>query len=158
MLRQLEFYTDGAWSSKTEMGGWAAICIENGDVIDTQSGREPYSTNNRMELTAFLSALESANTIETGHTKVIIYTDSAYVANCINQKWYANWMKNGWRTSDRQDVKNQDLWIRIVTLYIKLKDRLSLEVIKVKSHGSNKWNNYVDLLAQKKRRELEVED
>ena len=48
MLRLLEFYTDGAWSSKTEMGGWAAICVEDGDIIDTQSGREPYSTNNRM--------------------------------------------------------------------------------------------------------------
>ena len=89
--------------------------------------------------------------------KVIIYTDSAYVANCINQKWYANWMKNGWRTSDRQEVKNQDLWTRIITLYIKLKERLDLEVTKVKSHGSSKWNNYVDLLAVKRRKELEVE-
>ena len=158
MNRLLEFYTDGAWSSKSEMGGWAAICVEDGDIIDTQSGKEPYSTNNRMELTAFLSALENIDTIETGHTKVIIYTDSAYVSNCFNQKWYVNWMKNGWRTSDRQEVKNQDLWTRIIALYIKLKDRFNLEILKVKSHGSNKWNNYVDLLAQKKRRELEVED
>ena len=157
MNRLLEFYTDGAWSSKSEMGGWAAICVENGDIIDTQSGAEPYSTNNRMELTAFLSALENADTVETGRTKVIIYTDSAYVANCINQRWYANWMKNGWRTSDRQEVKNQDLWTRIIALYIKLKEKLDLEVTKVKSHGSNKWNNYVDLLAVKRRKELEVE-
>lgn len=157
MNRYLEFYTDGAFSSKTEMGGWAAVCIEDGNVIDTQSGYEPYSTNNRMELTAFLSALENADTIETGNTKVTIYTDSAYIANCFNQNWYVKWMSNGWRTSDKQDVKNQDLWRRIVALYIKLKERLDLSIVKVKSHGSNKWNNYVDLLAQRERCKLEME-
>lgn len=157
MNRHLEFYTDGAFSSKTEMGGWAAVCVEDGNVIDTQSGYEPYSTNNRMELTAFLSALENADTIETGNTKVTIYTDSAYIANCFNQNWYVKWMSNGWRTSDKQDVKNQDLWRRIVALYIKLKERLDLSIVKVKSHSSNKWNNYVDLLAQRERCKLEME-
>ena len=137
MNRHLEFYTDGAFSSKTEMGGWAAVCVEDGNVIDTQSGYEPYSTNNRMELTAFLSALENADTIETGNTKVTIYTDSAYIANCFNQNWYVKWMSNGWRTSDKQDVKNQDLWRRIVALYIKLKERLDLSIVKVKSHSDN---------------------
>ena len=155
MNRHLEFYTDGAFSSKTEMGGWAAVCVEDGNVIDTQSGYEPYSTNNRMELTAFLSALENADTIETGNTKVTIYTDSAYIANCFNQNWYVKWMSNGWRTSDKQDVKNQDLWRRIVALYIKLKERLDLSVIKVKSHSDNPWNNYADLLAVKARSKLE---
>ena len=155
MNRHLEFYTDGAFSSKTEMGGWAAICVEDGNVIDTQSGYEPYSTNNRMELTAFLSALENADTIETGNTKVTIYTDSAYIANCFNQNWYIKWMSNGWRTSDKQDVKNQDLWRRIVVLYIKLKERLDLSIVKVKSHSDNPWNNYADLLAVKARSKLE---
>ena len=159
MLRKLEFYTDGAYSSKTEMGGWAAICIEDAAVIDAQTGYEPYSTNNRMELMAFLSALENINTIETGHTQVTIFTDSAYIANCINQRWYSNWMKNGWRTSDKQEVKNQDLWRRILTLYIKHKERFGLEVIKVKSHSTNQWNSYADLLAVRARKKLEeVED
>ena len=155
MNRHLEFYTDGAFSSKTEMGGWAAVCVEDNNVIDTQSGYEPYSTNNRMELTAFLSALENADTIETGNTKVTIYTDSAYIANCFNQNWYVKWMSNGWRTSDKQDVKNQDLWRRIVALYIKLKERLDLSIVKVKSHSDNPWNNYADLLAVKARSKLE---
>ena len=155
MNRHLEFYTDGAFSSKTEMGGWAAVCVEDGNVIDTQSGYEPYSTNNRMELTAFLSALENADTIETGNTKVTIYTDSAYIANCFNQNWYVKWMSNGWRTSDKQDVKNQDLWRRIVALYIKLKERLDLSIVKVKSHSDNPWNNYADLLVVKARSKLE---
>lgn len=124
-------------------------------IIDEQSGYEPYSTNNRMELTALLSALENADTIESGNTKVIIYTDSAYVSNAFNDKWYIKWMKNGWKTADKQDVKNQDLWVRLIALYVKLKDKLSLEIIKVQSHSSNKWNNYVDALAVRARKKLE---
>lgn len=154
-MRQLDFYTDGAFSSKSQMGGWAAICLEDGMIIDEKTGYEPYSTNNRMELTALLSALENADTIESTNTKVTIYTDSAYVANAFNDRWYAKWMKNGWKTADKQDVKNQDLWLRLVALYIKLKDKLQLEIVKVPAHKNNEWNNYVDLLAQKSRRKLE---
>lgn len=82
-MRHLDFYTDGAFSSKTQMGGWAAICLEDDVLIDTKSGYEPYSTNNRMELMAFLSALENIDTIETSNTSVTIYTDSAYISNCF---------------------------------------------------------------------------
>ena len=82
-MRHLDFYTDGAFSSKTQMGGWAAICLEDGVLIDTKRGYEPYSTNNRMELMAFLSALENIDTIETTNTSVTIYTDSAYISNCF---------------------------------------------------------------------------
>jgi len=85
-IRKLEFYTDGAFSSKSQMGGWAAICLEDGNVIDERSGYEPYSTNNRMELMAILSALENINTIEYRFTEIKIYTDSAYVANAFNQQ------------------------------------------------------------------------
>ena len=95
MNRILEFYTDGAFSSKSEMGGWAAICVEDGQIIDTQSGYEPYTTNNRMELMAFLSALENIDTIETSNTKVKIYTDSSYIASCFADKWYIKWRNNG---------------------------------------------------------------
>lgn len=154
-MRILEFYTDGAYSSKTEMGGWAAICLEDGMIIDEQTGYEPYSTNNRMELTAILSAFENANTIETTNTKVILYTDSAYAANTFNQGWYRNWLANGWKTADRQDVKNQDILRRLVVLYIKLKKRLNIEIVHVKSHSTNKWNSYVDALAVRARKKLE---
>ena len=82
-MRHLDFYTDGAFSSKTQMGGWAAICLEDDVLIDTKSGYEPYSTNNRMELMAFLSALENIDTIETTNTSVTLYTDSAYISNCF---------------------------------------------------------------------------
>ena len=155
MSRLLEFYTDGAFSSKSEMGGWAAICVEDDQIIDKQSGYEPYTTNNRMELMAFLSALENIDTIETGNTKVIIYTDSAYIANCFADKWYIKWRANGWKTSDKQPVKNQDLWTRILALYIKLHERFHIEIIKVKSHTGNKYNEMVDAMAVKCRKELE---
>lgn len=59
MIRHLDFYTDGAWSSKSEMGGWGCLCVEDGVVIDTKSGYEPYTTNNRMELMGFLCALST---------------------------------------------------------------------------------------------------
>lgn len=155
MHRLLEFYTDGAYSSKTEMGGWAAICLEDNMIIDERTGYEPYSTNNRCELFAILSAFENADTIESGHTEVKIYTDSAYIANAFNQGWYKTWLRNGWKTADKQDVKNQDLWTRIIALYIKLKERLNLEVIKVEAHKDNQWNNYVDALAVRARKKVE---
>lgn len=165
-MRTLRFYTDGAFSSKTEMGGWAAICLdENSNIIDIQQGYEPYSTNNRMELMAFLSALENIDTVPSSNVKITIYVDSAYIYNCFTANWYQRWINNGWRTADRQEVKNQDLWRRIIALYIKLKAKfISLEINKVKAHNKKietedqKWNNYVDLLAQKNRKKLEVID
>jgi ribonuclease HI len=65
-------------------------------------------------------------------------------------------MQNGWRTADRQEVKNQDLWKRIIALYIKINSKLSLEVVKVKGHHNDQWNSYADLLAVKARKELEI--
>ena len=156
MIRHLDFYTDGAWSSKSEMGGWGCLCVEDGVIIDTKSGYEPYTTNNRMELMGFLCALEQINEIPSRHVEVTIYVDSAYISNCINEKWYSRWFANGWRTADRQQVKNQDLWRRIVSLYIKNSNRLQLQVKKVKSHSDDEFNKYADLLAVKARKKLEV--
>ena len=156
IIRKIDFYTDGSCSTKTEMGGWASICVEDGQIIDTQQGYEPYTTNNRMELMAILSALESIDTIETRHIDVTIYCDSAYVVNCLNNRWYNNWLTNGWKTSDKQDVKNKDLWSRLLSLYIKLNARIQLKIVKIEGHKGNKWNEYVDLLAKKQRKILEV--
>ena len=89
------------------------------------------------------------------NTKVIIYTDSAYIANCFADKWYIKWRENGWKTSDKQPVKNQDLWTRILALYIKCVAHYGLQIVKVKSHAGNKYNEMVDLLAVKRRKELE---
>lgn len=156
IIRELNFYTDGAYSSKSEMGGWACVCVEDDAVIDSQSGNEPYTTNNRMELMGFLCALELTNDIASRNVKVNINVDSAYIANCFKDKWYQRWLQNGWRTADRQEVKNQDLWKRIVSLYIKLSNKIQLEIVKVKGHHEDQWNSYADLLAVKARKELEL--
>lgn len=156
IIRELHFYTDGAYSSKTEMGGWACVCIEEDAVIDVQTGYEPYTTNNRMELMGFQCALEYINEIASRNVKVIIHVDSAYIANCIKDKWYLRWMENGWKTADRQEVKNQDLWTRIIALYIKNSGRLQLNVQKVQAHSKDDWNSYADLLAVKARKMLEI--
>ena len=108
-----------------------------------------------MEIIAVLSAMENANTIETLNTTVKIYSDSAYVVNIFNQQWYLTWMKNGWTTSDKQAVKNQDLLRRLVSLYIKLKKRLNIVFVKVPAHSGNRWNEYVNCLAVRARSILE---
>ena len=147
------YYTDGAYSSRSKLAGWACVVIADGKVFSIKNGYEPYSTNNRGELIAFLYALEQ---IDRRDEEAKIYTDSAYIANTFNQKWYVKWLKNGWRTSDRQHVKNQDLWKRIVSLYIKNHERVKLEVIKVEGHSDNYYNNLADQYAVKARKEAEV--
>ena len=154
-IRHLDIYTDGACSSKTQMGGWALVVVENDNIIDTQSGYEPYSTNNRMELSAILAALRVADDIESSRTEVTILTDSAYCCNCFLQKWYVGWLNNGWKTADKRPVKNQDLWAEVISLYIKNKDKHNIAFEKVKGHAGQQYNEYVDKLAVKKRQELE---
>ena len=85
MSRVINYYTDGAFSYKTEMGGWAFVCTENDIVLDEQSGYEPYSTNNRMELTALLGVLEQINDYLPGVFEFNIYTDSAYIERAFNE-------------------------------------------------------------------------
>ena len=156
MPKLIEYYTDGAFSYKTEMGGWAYVCISDGNVLEEQSGYEPYSTNNRMELTAILGVLEQIDNYFPGDYEFIIYTDSAYIERTFNEGWFRKWMRNGWHTADKQSVKNQDLWTRIIALYIKNTAKYKLSICKVAAHKDNKWNNYVDLLAVKARKKLEI--
>lgn len=152
LVRKIDFYTDGAYSSSSRMGGWAALCIEEEKLIDSQMGYEAETTNNRMELTAFLSALNSAEQVATKNAHIRVYTDSAYIANAINERWLFNWRSNGWKTADKREVKNQDLWKAILAAYIKASAKFEqFEIIKVKAHSTNKWNNVADLFAVKAR-------
>lgn len=159
MPSKLSFYTDGAYSSATRKGGWSCLSIETTEegkeiLLDVQTGSEDNSTNNRMELSGFICALDTIKNIKgSKNLDVTIYTDSAYIANCINDKWYANWMKNGWRTADKRPVKNQDLWGNIVSLYIRASNYYTnLKIVKVEAHKANKWNNAADLYAVKARK------
>lgn len=121
------------------------------DECKTYSGYEVETTNNRMELLAFLKSLEKIykdkykkkNTYE-------IYSDSAYVVNSINRGWLYNWKMNGWKTKTRDDIKNRDLWEQIESYISAFKvDKTNVSVIKVKGHAGNTFNELVDKLAKK---------
>jgi ribonuclease HI len=100
-------HTDGACSGNPGPGGWGAILRYNGHEKELKGG-EPLTTNNRMELTAAIMALEAL----TRDTAVEIHTDSQYVKDGIS-KWIHGWKRNGWKTSDKKPVKNAELWQRL---------------------------------------------
>jgi ribonuclease HI len=103
-------FSDGSCKPNPGPGGWAAIlrCPEL-KLAKELSGYEPDTTNNRMELTAATRALETLKC----PCEVVLTTDSEYLANAFRQGWLANWKRNGWRTSTKVPVKNQDLWRRL---------------------------------------------
>lgn len=139
----IKFYTDGSCkgNGKTNaVGGWAFVILKDNEKIYEESGFEKDTTNNRMEMLAIITALEKFGCLES-HAE--IYTDSAYIHNCIDQKWYVNWQKNGWVTASRTPVKNKDLWMRLVPFF----EDSRFTFYKVKGHATNQWNNLADKLA-----------
>ena len=105
--QRVTVYTDGACSGNPGPGGWGAI-LSFGDHEKELMGGEPHTTNNRMELTAAISALEALKR----SCAVDLYTDSEYLRNGI-MSWIHAWKRNGWRTADKKPVKNVDLWKRL---------------------------------------------
>ena len=125
----LRMYTDGGCAgnqSDENLGGWGAI-LEFGEHKKELYGSEANTTNNRMELTAVISAFQALN--RDGVT-VQVFTDSSYVANCFRQKWYAGWEKNGWKNSKKQPVENQELWQTLLALV----RRHNVTFYRVKGH------------------------
>lgn len=141
-------YTDGAHSSKTNVGGWGVVVCDNDDHEIMKYGDwEFQTTNNRMELTAVLHSLQCMYDRKRFSKDVcgaVIYTDSAYIANCFKDKWYDTWRKNGWKTSKKTDVLNKDLWEKILTYYEYLDN---ITIAKVSGHSDNTCNNLADALA-----------
>lgn len=137
-MEEIEIYTDGACSGNPGKGGWGAILIA-GENRKEISGGEKETTNNRMELTAPIEALKLVKR----PCKIKLYSDSAYLVNAFMNGWIYNWQKNGWKTADKKDVKNRDLWEKIYS-YTQIH---SIEWIKVKGHSDNKYNNLCDRLA-----------
>lgn len=110
MSAVVEIFTDGACRGNPGPGGWAAL-LRYGDREKVISGAEPHTTNNRMELLAAIEALESLKR----PSRVSLTTDSQYLRQGV-QQWMVNWKRNGWRTSQKQAVKNRDLWERLDVL------------------------------------------
>ncbi|MBZ4653224.1 MAG: ribonuclease [Peptococcaceae bacterium] len=134
----VEIYTDGACSGNPGPGGWGAILIYEGKEKELQ-GKDPHTTNNRMELMAAIQALKALKY----PCKVRLYSDSAYLVNAFKNGWLAKWQANGWKTSQRQAVENQDLWQEL----LELSKTHDIEWVKVKGHGDNLYNNRCDKLA-----------
>lgn len=137
-MKKISLYTDGACSGNPGNGGYAAILIYNG-IEKEICGGERDTTNNRMEILAVIKGLESLKEA----CEVTVYSDSQYVVGAINQGWINGWRKNGWKTSSKSPVKNQDLWQRLCALIEKHK----VEFVKVKGHSDNEYNNRCDVLA-----------
>lgn len=135
----VKIYTDGACRGNPGPGGWGAV-LQYKDSEKQLYGAEKDTTNNRMELTAAIKALESLNR----KCQVVLTTDSKYVKDGISQ-WIANWKKNNWKTASKSPVKNADLWKRLDTAAQKHDIRWEW----VKGHAGHPENERADQLANK---------
>ena len=147
MLGKVEIYTDGACSGNPGPGGWAAVLL-SGDKKKEISGFVDNTTNNRMELLAVIEGLKALKKA----CRVNLYSDSAYVVNAFEERWITGWKRNAktdftgasiWYNSQKQPVKNQDLWEELLALL----DTHDVTFIKVKGHSDNFYNNRCDELA-----------
>lgn len=134
----VDIYTDGACSGNPGPGGWGAvICYQS--MESDLSGGEQTTTNNRMEMMAAIKSLESLPR----RSHVNLYTDSMYLRDGVT-RWMANWKKNGWKTSDKKPVKNQDLWLQLDALLLKQ----DITWHWVKGHAGHEFNERADGLAR----------
>ena len=131
-------YTDGACSGNPGVGGWGAILF-HGNVKKEISGYEEETTNNRMELTAAIMALDKLKV----PCDVELYSDSAYLINAFNEGWINSWQLNGFKNANKQPVANVELWEKL----IEFNNTHKIKWIKVKGHSDNEFNNRCDELA-----------
>lgn len=138
-MKKVTIYTDGACSYNPGPGGFGAVLVYN-NIKKEISGFDKKTTNNRMELSAVITALECLKE----SCEIDLFTDSKYVADAFNKNWISNWKKNGWKTSAKKDVENQDLWKRLIELVSKHK----ITWLWVKGHNNNELNERCDKLAR----------
>ena len=136
-------YCDGACSGNQfnyNKGGWGAVLLFK-DRKKEINGGDVNTSNQRMELTACIMALKS---VKSNAYPVKVYSDSAYLINCMQQKWYEKWQMNGWKNSKKEPVENKDLWEEL----IKLLGNFDISFHKVKGHAGEELNERADLLAR----------
>ena len=134
----IKIYTDGSCIDNPGQGGWAAIILDEGKKTEIKGSKKD-TTNNQMELLAPIEALKK---IPKG-SKVQIFTDSKYVKSGITE-WIHNWKKNGWKTANKKEVSNKELWTELD----QLNSEFEINWNWVKAHSTDKLNNEVDLLAK----------
>ena len=143
-MKQLTIYTDGACSGNPGPGGWGAILVYQG-IEKELSGGAPQTTNNRMELSGVIAALQALKE----PCRVDLFTDSQYIVNAINQGWALRWRKNGWMRNKTDKALNPDLWQTLLDLL----DVHEVTFHWVKGHADNEYNNRCDALAVARRDE-----
>ena len=158
-------YTDGACQGNGtdhSIGGWAFVCDRYDDTNGgcrrqiTKYGAEVGATNNSMELMAVLQALQFFYKTMDIFEALYILSDSKYIVNCINDKWYAKWERNGWKNSKGEAVANRELWEQILW-YIREIGENTVEFKWIKGHNNNLFNETADRLAVKGLEELKAE-
>lgn len=137
-MKIVTIYTDGACSGNPGPGGWGSILMYGEHKKELSGGENP-STNNRMEMTAVIKALESLKEV----CQVELYSDSKYVLDALEKGWAVGWRKRGWVKSDKKPALNSDLWEILLNLY----EKHEVNLHWVKGHANNPYNNRCDELA-----------
>ena len=145
-MKKVTLYTDGACSGNPGPGGYAAILIYNNIEKEIVGGQKD-TTNNKMEMMAVIKGLEMLKE----PCEVEVYSDSAYVVNSIEKGWIYSWRKNRWKKADKKEVKNIDLWERL----LKQLEIHKVTFNKVKGHAQDELNNRCDKLAVEQREKFE---
>lgn len=151
MLPEVTIYCDGACSPNPGVGGWGAVLLTNEPRPFRReiSGSDPDTTNNKMELTAAIRALEALKR----KCRVTVFTDSQYVKNAFTNGWLDRWQRNGWKTREKKPVQNEDLWRELVQITSQHEVRWEW----VEGHSDNVENNRADALAVAARETLALE-
>ena len=144
-MKSVTIYTDGACSGNPGPGGWAAI-LRYGEAEKVLSGGEENTTNNRMELTAVIRALEALK----GPCDVTLYSDSKYVVEAMAQGWAKGWQARGWKRSSGSQAKNPELWERLLSLC----ETHRVRWVWVRGHAENELNQRCDALAVEESRKF----
>ena len=137
-MKHVDLYSDGACSGNPGPGGWCSILVYNGKELEL-SGFEADSTNNRMELTAVIKALETLKV----SCAVTVYSDSKYVVDSVKKGWLKNWQAKGWKNSQRQTVPNLELWKRLVPML----EKHEVDFVWIKGHAGHPYNERCDAVA-----------
>ena len=150
--KKIEVWCDGACKGNPGNGGWGVyIKIENKwydkpepeFLVYQLYGGEKETTNNIMEMTAVIKAAEWLTLSHYNKDKVTFYVDSAYIINCYKEKWYINWVQNGWLNSKKEPVKNKELWEKLIVIF----EQPNFHFEKVQGHSGVIGNEMADRLA-----------
>jgi ribonuclease HI len=139
-------FTDGASEGNPGPGGWGAVYVVDGEIVDEALGSEPFTTNNKMELTALVAGLKMLQS----DSQISVYTDSQLIVNIVTD-WADGWKARGWTKKSPGPIANLDLVKEAHALY---KQRPGVRINWVKAHAGNRWNEYADALATSYRRDI----